>query len=258
MLARAPIVRAMNTRTKGFTLLELMLVLVIFGILVGVGVPAMGNFFRNARMSAAANDLLAAMYVARTEAIKRRTPVTLCTSTNPNDADPACGATDVLNGWFVFVDNNNNGQWDDDWTFDDIDGDGFQDVEETDGPDADTVWTANQPDEDIDDDGNQDVAEPDVAEVVLYRHDPLPATISARASANPLALTYLASGFTQGGGGGRLVMCDARGNIASGGELSAARGITVSVTGRPNITRNPDEIEALMTLLGGTVGGCSS
>lgn len=247
----------MNRRTRGFTLLELMLVLVIAGILVGVGVPAMGNFFRNARMSAAANDLLAAMYVARTEAIKRRTPVTLCTSVNPNDADPACAASDTLAGWFVFVDNNNNGQWDDAWTFNDVDGDGNQDVEEVDGPDGDAVWTAMQPDEDIDLDGNQDVEEPDVAEEVLYRHDPLPATISARASANPLRVTYLASGFAQGAGG-RLVMCDARGNVASGGELSAARAVTVSVTGRPNVTREPGEIQALMNLLGGTVGGCSA
>ena len=247
----------MKTRTRGFTLLELMLVLIIAGVLVGVGVPAMGNFFRNSRMSAAANDLLAAMYVARTEAIKRRTPVTLCTSANPAAASPTCANTAVLTGWFVFVDNNANGQWDSAWTFNDVDGDGNQDVEEVDGPDADAVWTALQPDEDIDLDGNQDVAEPDVAEDVLYRHDPLPTTISARASANPLRLTYQPSGFAAGAGG-RLVMCDARGNVASAGELSAARAVTVSVTGRPNITRDPVEIQTLMDLLGGTVGGCSA
>ena len=111
--------------------------------------------------------------------------MTLCTSSNPADASPVCANTAVLAGWFVFVDNNANGQWDSAWTFNDVDGDGNQDVEETDGPDPDSVWTALQADEDIDLDGNQDVAEVDVAEDVLYRHDPLPATITARASANP-------------------------------------------------------------------------
>lgn len=246
----------MDSQSRGFTLLELMVVLVIAGVLFGIGVPAMGDFLRNARMNAAANDLLAAMYVARTEAIKRRTPVTLCSSANPNAAAPTCAASPLLTGWFVFVDNNANGQWDSAWTFNDIDGDGNKDVAETDGPDADTVWTALQPDEDIDLDGNQDVAEVDVPEDVLYRHDPLPTTITARASADPLRITYLATGFAQGNGG-RLVMCDSRGNVASGGELSAARGITVSVTGRPNITRDPTEIGALLTLLGTSVGGCS-
>lgn len=197
----------MNRRDRGFTLLELMMVLVIAGLLIGLGVPAMGNFLRNSRMTAAANDALAAMHLARTEAIKRRVRVSICTSNNPTDAAPACADSPNLTGWFVWVDDN---------------GDAIADATDGDGV-------------------------PDPGEPVLLRHDPVPATISAVSDRDPLRLTYLDTGFTQGGTT-QIVMCDSRGNVPSAGELSAARGLFVSVTGRPAVTRDRAEIEAL--------GGC--
>jgi prepilin-type N-terminal cleavage/methylation domain-containing protein len=247
----------MKTRNSGFTLLELMVVLVIAGILVGVGIPAMGNFIRNARMTSAANDVMAALHYARSEAIKRRAPVTVCTSTDPLAAAPSCANTPDLRGWIVFVDNDADGQWDSAATFVDVDGDGNQDVLEEDGPDADSVWTALQPDEDIDGDGNQDVEEPDVPEVILTQHDLLPGTISGRGSANPLRITYLDTGFAQDANQGEIVLCDERGNVASSGELSAARGITIAATGRAGVTRDPGQIAGLIADIGGTIGGCS-
>jgi hypothetical protein len=42
----------------------------------------MGSFIRNGRITAAANDVMAALHFTRSEAIKRRQPVTLCTSAN--------------------------------------------------------------------------------------------------------------------------------------------------------------------------------
>jgi type IV fimbrial biogenesis protein FimT len=253
----------MKTPMRGFTLLELMVVLVIASVLLGIGIPAMGNFFRNARMTAAANDLLAAMYLARSEAIKRRSPVVVCASNNPLDADADCvtsGGTERLvnsaNGWIVFVDGDADGRraageqllqaheplaativgrssnsplrlsyLDSGFsgTFTDTDGDGKRDpVDEVD-LDGDGTWDPADPGEDIDGDGNQDVAEP------LIR---MPAF--------------------------NLVLCDGRGNKASGGELSAARGIFVSPTGRPAITRDPTEIAALKAAnAGGAIAGCS-
>jgi hypothetical protein len=43
-------------------------------------------------------------------------------------------------------------------------------------------------------------------------------------------------------------MCDSRGNVPSAGELSAARGLFIAVTGRPAVTRDRAEIN--------TLGGC--
>lgn len=247
----------MRTRNAGFTLLELMVVLVIAGILVGVGVPAMGTFIRSARMTSAANDVMAALHYARSEAIKRRAPVTVCTSADPLDAAPVCADTSDLLGWVVFVDNDADGQWDAAATFVDVDGDGNQDVLEEDGPDADLVWTALQADEDVDLDGNQDVEEPDVPEVIITQHARLPATISGRSSADPLRITYLDTGFAQDVNQSQIVLCDERGNVASSGELSAARGITVAATGRAGVTRDPEQIATLIAAVGGTIGGCS-
>jgi type IV fimbrial biogenesis protein FimT len=102
----------MKTAQTGFTLLELMLVVTIAGLLLGFGVPAMGNFFRNARITGAANDVMGALHFARSEAIKRRVPVTLCTSIDPLNNNPVCAASAFLTGWIAFVDPNQNGQRD--------------------------------------------------------------------------------------------------------------------------------------------------
>ena len=102
----------MKTAQTGFTLLELMLVVTIAGLLLGFGVPAMGNFFRNARITGAANDVMGALHFARSEAIKRRVPVTLCTSADPLNNNPVCAASAFLTGWIAFVDPNQNGQRD--------------------------------------------------------------------------------------------------------------------------------------------------
>ena len=102
----------MKKAQSGFTLLELMLVVTIAGVLLGFGVPAMGNFFRNARITGAANDVMAALHFTRSEAIKRRVPVTLCTSADPLNANPVCDASALLTGWVAFVDPNQNGQRD--------------------------------------------------------------------------------------------------------------------------------------------------
>ena len=52
-----------------------------------------------------------------------------------------------------------------------------------------------------------------------------------------------------------VVMCDSRGNTAvDGGDRSAARGVTVSTTGRPRVTRSRAEIlDAGPTM---NLGGC--
>ncbi len=64
------------------------------------------------------------------------------------------------------------------------------------------------------------------------------------------------NGFALNPNAAQLVLCDERGNIPSGGELSAARGILVSVTGRAGVTRDLGEIQGLLDLISVDVGGC--
>jgi type IV fimbrial biogenesis protein FimT len=207
----------MRKAQSGFTLLELMLVVTLAGLLLGLGVPAMGNFIRNSRITGAANDVMAALHFTRSEAIKRRQSVTLCTSTNPLDANPACAASPLLTGWIAFVDDNGDN------VVDATDGNGLREA----------------------------------GEAVLLQREPIPATITARASASPFRVTYLLNGFATNAAAAQLVLCDERGNVPSGGQLSAARGILIAVTGRAQVTRDLAQVQALIDDIGVAIGGCS-
>jgi len=199
----------MKRAQSGFTLLELMVVVVLAGLLLGIGVPAMGNYIRNARITGVANDVMVGMHFARSEAIKRRVPVTLCTSASlQSAANPVCAASAMLTGWIVFVDTNQDGQR-------------------------------------------------NAGEQVLLQHEAIPTTIIGRSATNPLRVTYLDNGFALNTNQTRLVLCDERGNVNSGGELSAARGILISVTGRAGVTRDPAEIQTLIDAIGVSIAGCS-
>ena len=67
----------MKAKQSGFTLVELMFTITVLAVLLGIGVPNFRDFIRNSRMTAAANDLLADLNLARSEAVKRRVAVTL-------------------------------------------------------------------------------------------------------------------------------------------------------------------------------------
>jgi len=98
-LACAPCVRVPQ---RGFTLIELLVTLVVAGILLAVGVPAMTNFLATRSSIANAEELVEALRFARSEAIKRSSPVMVCSTTEPNAATPACGgASDWMSGWVV-------------------------------------------------------------------------------------------------------------------------------------------------------------
>jgi type IV fimbrial biogenesis protein FimT len=205
----------MKRAATGFTLLELMVTLAIAGVLFAVAIPAMGDFIRNSRITGAANDVMGALHYTRSEAVKRRASVTLCTSANALDgngnANPAasCAASPDLTGWIVFVDN---------------------------APF-----------------GTREAGDP-----LLLQHGPMNTLITARSSADPFRVTYQLNGFALDPNAARLVLCDERGNVAAGGELSAARGILVSVTGRPGVTRDKAEIQNLLDNIGEDFAGCTA
>ncbi len=204
----------MKARHTGFTLIELMITIVLVALILGLGVPSFVEFSRNNRMTGAANDLLADLNLARTASVKRHVPVTICASANPMAATPACAATNATSfaGWIVFVD------------------------------DANPAVAAAT-------DGNA-VFDAGVGETLLRRHPLLPTGTTAKSDTG--FVTYAASGFPEAVGSvasaTRVVMCDSRGNTAVAAGKSAARGISVSVTGRAGVTRSIADIT--------TLGGC--
>ena len=57
--------KAHDHKTSGFSLLEIMVVLILFGILIGITVPGMSNLVRSTRLKGASNTLVADIRYAR-------------------------------------------------------------------------------------------------------------------------------------------------------------------------------------------------
>jgi len=93
-----------SVHIRGFTLLELMIVLALAAVILAIGAPNFGEFRRNARLTGDANDFLTAVQVARTEAVKQQRPVSLCATDDPLAADATCSAAADFGGWLVFTD----------------------------------------------------------------------------------------------------------------------------------------------------------
>lgn len=77
-------------KSRGFTVIEMMLVLVIAGIMLSVAAPSFSSLLEKQRAKSAAADLHATLTRTRSEAIKRNASITLAAKTG-----------DWINGWEV-------------------------------------------------------------------------------------------------------------------------------------------------------------
>jgi len=90
----------------GVTVIELLVTLSIMVILLTVALPGFSELMAETRRVASVNQLVGALNMARSEAIKRGVRVTLCKSADPDATTPACAPGAAWNqGWLVFVDN---------------------------------------------------------------------------------------------------------------------------------------------------------
>lgn len=88
-------------RASGFTLLELMVTIAVASVLIGLAIPSFSDMMRNNRLTTYTNELVTALNLARSEAVKRAVQVTILRKSATNSVWES--------GWEVFVDNNGDG-----------------------------------------------------------------------------------------------------------------------------------------------------
>ena len=95
--------RTTNKAQAGFTLYELLITMIIVGVVMSYGMVNLSDFTKNGRMTATANDLHAAFHMARSEAARAKTNITICGSADPMGAGADCDGT-WDQGYIVFID----------------------------------------------------------------------------------------------------------------------------------------------------------
>ena len=173
----------------------------------------------NSRMATAANDVAATLFVARTEAIKRRAAVSVCASSSWDADNPACTDTDFEDGWIVFVDAVAP-------AVPDLNYNTPADVLYVHGPMAEGIQLT------LADAQN------------LIGNDPF--------------LVFGINGYPLNALGGNdavfnFQLCDKRGNVDTGGGLAAGRWISLGPTGRPQIHREQVQVQSAAN----PTNGCS-
>ena len=77
-------------KQPGFTLVELLIAITIIGILLAIGLPSFQQTIDKSRLVGAADNLLAEMRYAQTEATKRNVPITVEFTESPNWSYKLC------------------------------------------------------------------------------------------------------------------------------------------------------------------------
>ena len=99
-----------SVESCGFTLVELVVVLIIVSILTLIAAPAMNSLIESNKLTTLTNDLIADINLSRSTAIARNAQVGMCSSAG---SGTSCGASTNwgASGWLLFVDADASGTW---------------------------------------------------------------------------------------------------------------------------------------------------
>lgn len=90
-------------RTRGFTLIELMVTLAVMAIVLAFAFPSFEGIINGNKLSSAANEMMASLQTARMESLRFNKRGVVCFSANPNAAAPTCSTVNPT-GWITFLD----------------------------------------------------------------------------------------------------------------------------------------------------------
>lgn len=103
------------SKSRGFTLVELMVVVAIAAVLASLAVPSFKHLIQSSSISTSVNTFLGDLRFARSEALRRGGAVIMCRSDSPEATSPVCGSGSGTGGigwatgWIVFYDQDGNG-----------------------------------------------------------------------------------------------------------------------------------------------------
>ncbi|MGH8037146.1 MAG: GspH/FimT family pseudopilin [Stenotrophomonas sp.] len=93
-----------SRRSKGFTLVELMITLVVMGVVAAIAFPSFQNLIRSSRAATAHNELIGMVNLARNDAIRNNQGGVVCGSSNGTTCNGQWGV-----GIMTFSDTNGDG-----------------------------------------------------------------------------------------------------------------------------------------------------
>lgn len=99
----------MFSKQMGTTLPEGLVTIAVLAVVAAVGLPALAGLVASVRTSNYANQLIASLWLARSEAIRQNQRVMLCKS---SDGSRCAAAGSWSQGWIMFPDTNHNGMRD--------------------------------------------------------------------------------------------------------------------------------------------------
>jgi type IV fimbrial biogenesis protein FimT len=91
-------------RQAGLTVIEVVVSALIVVLLVGIVTPSVQEYRHNGRLNAVSAEFMAAVQLARTEAVRRQKIVSMCATDDATKRSPKCAEDANFQSWMVFED----------------------------------------------------------------------------------------------------------------------------------------------------------